>query len=204
MSAAPIESVVFDIGWVLIHLKYPPLHQYLCARGAVAPTLHTTLDACGLAEHECGRLTGSDFLARMNAALAAPVPAEELHALWISMFEPDQRMLALARQLSGSRRVYLLSNIGELHWSQLSREYRLDALGHGAALSYLAGVMKPAAGIYAYAEQRFALTPGRTVFIDDRAENIAAARARGWHGIVHEDYAATRAALADLGVCGGP
>ena len=55
--------------------------------------------------------------------------------------------------------------------------------------------MKPHAGIYAEAERRFALTPAATVFIDDRAENIAAARARGWHGIVHTDYARTRAAL---------
>ena len=86
--------------------------------------------------------------------------------------------------------MYLLSNIGDLHWAHLSREYRLHALGHGALPSYLAGVMKPHAGIYAEAERRFALTPQHTVFIDDRADNIAAACARGWHGIVHADYAA--------------
>jgi HAD superfamily hydrolase (TIGR01509 family) len=60
--------------------------------------------------------------------------------------------------------------------------------------------MKPHADIYAQAERRFALEPAATVFIDDRADNIDAARARGWHGIVHRDYAGTRAALRALAV----
>ncbi|MBV9696205.1 MAG: HAD family phosphatase, partial [Gammaproteobacteria bacterium] len=194
----PIESVVFDIGWVLIHLRYPPLHEFLCERGARAPTLHATLDACGLAEHECGRLAGEGFMARLNAALHTKAAPGELHTLWTTMFDPDEHMLELARRLSATHRVYLLSNIGDLHWAQLSRAYRLHELGHGAVLSYLAGVMKPAAGIYAEAERRFKLTPARTVFIDDRADNIAAAQGRGWHGIVHRDYAHTCAALARL------
>ena len=96
--------------------------------------------------------------------------------------------------------MFLLSNIGDLHWAHLSREYRLHAIGHGALPSYLAGVMKPHAGIYAEAERRFALEPAATVFIDDRADNIAGARARGWRGIVHGGYHGTLTALGDLGV----
>jgi len=195
-----VQNVVFDIGWVLIHLRYPPLHEFLSARGAAAPTLHATLDACGLAEHECGRLSGAQFMARLNDALHTPAAPGELQALWTAMFEPDERMLELARALATTHRVYLLSNIGDLHWGALSRAYRLHELGHGAVLSYRAGVMKPAAGIYAHAERHLELDPARTVFIDDRADNIEAARARGWHGIVHQDYAATRAALGQLGV----
>jgi 2-haloacid dehalogenase len=116
------------------------------------------------------------------------------------MFKLDPPMVDLAHRLSGRYRVYLLSNIGDLHWVHLSREYGLHAIGHGALPSYLAGVMKPHAGIYAEAERRFALTPPATVFIDDRADNIAAARARGWHGIVHADYPSTRRALRSLNV----
>jgi HAD superfamily hydrolase (TIGR01509 family) len=96
--------------------------------------------------------------------------------------------------------VFLLSNIGDLHWAHLAREYRLHALGHGALPSYVAGVMKPHAGIYAQAERRFTLEPAATVFIDDRADNVAAARARGWNGIVHQDHAGTLAGLRALAV----
>jgi HAD superfamily hydrolase (TIGR01509 family) len=60
--------------------------------------------------------------------------------------------------------------------------------------------MKPHERIYVEAERRFALEPAATVFIDDRAVNITAARSRGWHGIVHTGHAATVAALQDLGI----
>jgi len=36
--------------------------------------------------------------------------------------------------------VFLLSNIGDLHWAHLAREYRLHAIGHGALPSYLGGL----------------------------------------------------------------
>jgi HAD superfamily hydrolase (TIGR01509 family) len=60
--------------------------------------------------------------------------------------------------------------------------------------------MKPHEGIYIEAERRFALEPAETVFIDDRADNIASARARGWHGIVHSGYPTTVTALRALEV----
>ncbi len=116
------------------------------------------------------------------------------------MFELQPRMVNLAHRLSERYRVYLLSNVGDLHWAHLSREYRLHHIGHGVLLSYLAGVMKPNAAIYIEAERRFNLTPAQTVFIDDRAENIVAARSRGWHGIVHSGFDPTVAALRALTV----
>ena len=60
--------------------------------------------------------------------------------------------------------------------------------------------MKPHAGIYAEAERRFALEPAATVFVDDRADNIAAACGRGWQGIVHTGYQSTVGALRGLDV----
>jgi len=200
MPPPAISNIVFDIGWVFVRLNYRPLLEFLGARGAHAPDMATVTAAIALEEHECGREHGGEMLARLAALATEPVAHAELHARWVGMFELDTAMVALAHRLSEEHRVYLLSNIGDLHWAHLSREFGLHGIGHGALPSYLAGVMKPEAGIYAEAERRFALTPAHTVFVDDRDENIAAARARGWHGIVHQDYAGTRAALRALGV----
>jgi HAD superfamily hydrolase (TIGR01509 family) len=116
------------------------------------------------------------------------------------MLELEPAMVELAHRLSEAYRVYLLSNIGDLHWAHLSREYRFHRIGHGALPSYLAGVMKPHEGIYAEAERRFALEPAATVFIDDRSDNVATARGRGWQGIVHGGYQSTVEALRGLKV----
>lgn len=200
MSAPVIRNVVFDIGWVLMRLKYQPLLELLRSRGVEADDLHSVLARAALEDHESGRLHGRGLLERLAALARAPVSVEELYAYWTDMFELEPEMVELAHRLSEAHRVYLLSNIGDLHWAHLSREYRFHRIGHGALPSYLAGVMKPHQGIYAEAERRFALEPAATVFIDDRADNIAAAQGRGWHGIVHGGYASTLRALRGLEV----
>jgi 2-haloacid dehalogenase len=200
--AAPraIRTIVFDIGWVLVRLNYRPLLGLLQARGADVADRDAVMARIQLEDHETGRLPGRALLERLAALARVPVALEEVQAQWLDMFELEPPMIELAHRLSEHYGVYLLSNIGDLHWAHLAREYRLHAIGHGALPSYLAGVMKPDAGIYAEAERRFALEPLATVFIDDRPDNVVAARGRGWHGIVHADYRGTLDALRRLGV----
>jgi FMN phosphatase YigB (HAD superfamily) len=195
-----IRNIVFDIGWVLVRLDYRPILAHLAAHGATVRERDVLMDSIALTEHECGRMCGQGLIEKLAALAPRPPPLAATAAHWLNMFEVDPAMVELAHRLSERYRVYLLSNIGDLHWAQLMREFRLHTIGHGALPSYLAGCMKPHADIYAEAERRFALTPAATVFIDDRADNIAAATARGWHGIVHRDFAGTRAALRELAV----
>ena len=197
-----IRNIVFDIGWVLVRLDYRPLLGFLQAHGARLGDREAVMTRIRLEEHETGRLPGHGLLERLAGLTdaRAAVSLEETRAKWLDMFELEPAMVALAHRLSARYRVFLLSNIGDLHWAHLSREYRLHAIGHGALPSYLAGVMKPDPGIYAEAERRFALEPSATVFVDDRADNIAVARTRGWHGIVHGGYDGTVAALRELDV----
>lgn len=195
-----IRNVVFDIGWVFVRLNHRPFLDFLAAHGADAPDLGSVLARIALEDHECGRLDGRGLLERCAALAPRPMSLEAARASWVSMFDLQPAMVDLARRLSERYRVYLLSNVGDLHWEHLSREYQLHRIGHGALPSFVAGVMKPDEGIYAEAERRFSLIPAETVFIDDRPENIATARRRGWHGIVHEGYDTTVPALRDLGV----
>ena len=195
-----IRNIVFDIGWVFVHLNPRPVIEFLAAHGVEATNIEALCASIVLEDHESGRVHGGVLLDRLAALARQPVVLEHLHAKWVDMFELQPAMVDLAHRLSERYRVYLLSNIGDLHWAHLSREYRLHHIGHGVLPSYLAGVMKPHAGIYIEAERRFNLTPAETVFIDDRAENIDAARARGWHGIVHSGHARTVAALQALKV----
>lgn len=195
-----MRNVVFDIGWVFVRLNPQPFLEFLRAHGADAPDLNSVLNSVALQEHECGRLVGRELLERFANLARRPIDLVAVHASWVGIFELQPQMVALAHRLSERYRVYLLSNIGDLHWAHLSREYGLHRIGHGALPSFLAGVMKPEPGIYAEAERRFALEPAATVFIDDREENVRAARARGWQAIEHKNTTSTVSALAALGV----
>ncbi|MCI0434978.1 MAG: HAD-IA family hydrolase, partial [Gemmatimonadetes bacterium] len=153
-----------------------------------------------LERHETGELPGAGLLENLARLGRRPMNAAALRARWIDMFELQVPMVTLARRLAERYRVHLLSNVGDLHWVHLSREYGLHRIGHGALPSFVAGAMKPQPRIYAEAERRFGLDPLATVFIDDLPANVESARRRGWHGIEHVGYRETVRALAELGV----
>ena len=195
-----IRNIVFDVGWVLEHLDYSPLTEFLKAHGADVTQRREVWSRIELERHETGALGGEELLANLARLGTRPMNVAELRAHWMNMFELQPAMIELAQRLATRYRVHLLSNVGDLHWMQLVQAYQLDRVGHGALPSFEAGFMKPHPGIYALAEQRFGLEPAATVFIDDLAANVDGARARGWRGIEHKNYADTVAALAALGV----
>jgi HAD superfamily hydrolase (TIGR01509 family) len=201
MSAVrPPTSLVFDVGGVLVELRYRSFVDYLSAAGGDLRDLRTWAAVVGLEHHESGRLDGARFLERVARSVRTPLDPDELHARWLDMFAPEREMLALVRALMAEHRVYLLSNVGDLHWGHLDASYGIASLAHGALPSYLAGSRKPDPQIYRAAEAEFGLDPGDTVFIDDLAENVLAARGCGWRAIEHRSPAETRAALAALGI----
>ncbi len=195
-----ISQVVFDIGQVLVKLRPAPLFALLAEHGYQPDDLERVARRIGIVEHETGRLDGAGLLANVAALAPRPPDPTRLQAAWLDMFEPDRRMIELAVRLRTTHRVFLLSNVGDLHWARLRGVWRIHELAHDALPSFEVGVMKPDEAIYREAERRFALDPARTVFIDDRAENVAAARNRGWQAIVHGDTEHTLRALRALGV----
>jgi putative hydrolase of the HAD superfamily len=58
-----------------------------------------------------------------------------------------------------------------------------------------AGLLKPDAAFYRHAEGRFGASGAEVVFLDDRPEHVAAARAIGWQA---HRFTTTQQALADL------
>lgn len=195
-----IRAVVFDIGWVLLHLDYSRLTRFLREHGADVADMRQIVARIELVRHETGQLPGDEFLANVASLASRSVDIAALREHWNDMFEPQEAMVRLAERLATRYRVHLLSNIGDLHWQHVVHHYGLDRLGHGALPSFVAGVMKPDPQIYAQAEARFGLEPRATVFIDDLEANVEAARARGWHAVRHSSYPETTAALAALGV----
>jgi FMN phosphatase YigB (HAD superfamily) len=195
-----MRNIVFDVGGVLVQLRYAAFIDYLAAAGADVSDLRTWAALVGLEHHEAGKLDGPRFLARIAAATPRALDPVELGRRWIDMFAPDQQMLELARALKAGHRVFLLSNVGDLHWAHLDELFGLSGLVHGALPSFVAGVRKPDEAIYRAAEAEFELHPAETVFVDDLAANVAAARSCGWSAIQQSSAAGTRASLAALGV----
>ena len=195
-----IRNVVFDVGGVMLRLRYQPFVRYLQEAGADLSDLPSWLATIGLEEHERGEIPGAELLARVSATARTPLDPQDLNRRWLDMFERTDEMFELAAGLMARHRVYLLSNVGDLHWAHMDREYGIERVGHGAIASFRVGAIKPQPEIYRIAEERLGLDPRATVFVDDLARNVAGARACGWNAIHHVNPATTREALAALGV----
>jgi FMN phosphatase YigB (HAD superfamily) len=195
-----IRNVIFDVGGVLLRLRYQPFIDYLAAAGIDMTDLPRWLERVDLAAHERGEITGEELLGRVAAMAPRPLEPGELRARWLDMFDRAHEMFDLASGLMGEHRVYLLSNVGDLHWRHLDARYGLEGLTHGVLASFRVGVIKPSAAIYREAERRFGLEPEATVFVDDLPANVAGAEAVGWRAIHHRSPADTRRQLRALGV----
>ena len=61
--------------------------------------------------------------------------------------------------------------------------------------SHEVGLKKPDPAIYALAQRRLEVQPGEIVFLDDVSGHVDAARAAGWHAVLHES---TPGSIAEL------
>jgi HAD superfamily hydrolase (TIGR01509 family) len=195
-----IRNVVFDVGGVLVRLRYQGFIDYMSGAGVDMSDLPAWLARIDLEAHERGEVSGAQMIERMAGMARRPIDPRELERRWLDLFERADDMFELARRLMDQHRVYLLSNAGDLHWRFLDEQYGLERLTHGAIASFQVGTAKPSASIYREAERRFALEPQATVFVDDLAPNVRGAQACGWHAIRHRSATDTRQRLRELGV----
>jgi putative hydrolase of the HAD superfamily len=202
VDSANIDTVIFDVGWVLVELDFQPLLGCLAQHtptGSSSYNMKEVIAAIDLEAHERGELSGAALIDRLHG-LTPDADRMQVKRSWLDMFRPVESMFELARKLGDRYRVHLLSNVGDLHWAHLNAKYDLRRLVDGALPSFQAGVMKPHAEIYRLAEERFELEPDRTVFIDDLEPNVLAAELRGWHAIHHQSPTQTLQSLRELGV----
>ena len=195
-----IRNVVFDIGGVLLRLRYHSFIEYLAGAGIDMTNLPKWLEQVDLAGHERGEIGGEELLGRIAAMARRPLDTAELRSRWLDMFDRAHEMFDLAAGLKADYRVFLLSNIGDLHWTHLNARYGFEGLTHGVVASFRVGAIKPSAAIYRETERMFGLDPSATVLIDDLPPNVAGAQACGWRAIHHRDAVETCRQLRALGV----
>ena len=85
--------------------------------------------------------------------------------------------------------VYILSNYGKTPIKYAYEHMKFFKEVHGMIISSEVGCIKPEPEIYEILFDKFGLVPGECVFIDDRADNIEAAKDMGMSGIVFENIA---------------
>ncbi|KXN92452.1 Alpha-D-glucose-1-phosphate phosphatase YihX [Leucoagaricus sp. SymC.cos] len=104
----------------------------------------------------------------------------------------------LKEQFNGSLRIYAMSNISLPDWEILRTKPADWSIFDEVFTSGSAGERKPNLGFYRHVITATGLQPQRTVFVDDKLENVLSARSLGFCGIVFDGPSAVKRALRNL------
>jgi putative hydrolase of the HAD superfamily len=198
-----IRAVLFDFGQVLSGPPDPLAWRRMqTILGVTDPDFH---DAYWRHRHnyDLGVLDGCAYWRTVAADLHRPLAGTQLDELidadidlWT---QPNQPMIDWARSLqSGGTATAILSNIGDaMEIGILQRFPWLGQFTHHT-FSHRLRIAKPDERIYRHAIAAIAVSPQEALFIDDRIENVDAARALGIHAI---QYVGQEAFLRELESC---
>jgi putative hydrolase of the HAD superfamily len=152
-------------------------------------------------DYEAGRVSTAVFLGLVRETCRLRGTDEQLRAAFADMFWPNPEVCDLVPLLAPRYRLVLLSNTNELHAAFFQRSFA-DVLRHfdHLVLSFEIGIRKPLAGFFEHCQRLAGAAPQDCIFIDDLPDNVGAAQALGWHGIVYKPGNDLPGALERLGV----
>ena len=193
-----IRAVVFDIGDVLERNprtgwaeKWEVLLQLSPGEfgSRVGPAVHAG---------SIGTITLADYERQVGELLN--IDATQVDALMIDAWQEyvgtlNQEVAAYFASLRPRYRTAILSNSFVGAREREDELYTFTDMCDMVIYSHEEGVMKPERRIYEILVERLGVAPHEIVFLDDREENIAAARDIGIHAVVFHD---TDQAIADV------
>ena len=197
-----LRAVVFDIGGVLYGWDLRALYAKLIDDPArldwflshiVTPEWHF--------QHDEGR-TAAETTAELIAAY--PDERDLIEAYiprWMdSITGPVPGMIELVDELAArDMPLYAITNFSHEFWPRLRETAPVFDHFRDILVSGEERLIKPDPAIFALGIRRFGIDPAVTLFIDDRLDNVEAARAQGYLGHHFVGVAALRAALFGAG-----
>ncbi|MEA5465336.1 HAD family hydrolase [Leptothoe sp. PORK10 BA2] len=190
-SYAQIDSIVFDLGGVIVNLDYGLTIQAFSKLAGYDITQQYSQQSQAevFSKFEIGSITANEFRQGLTQLLRFEAKEHDIDQAWSALildFPPER--VELLRQLGQQKRIFLLSNINELHLATSDRKFT-EAMGtdigtladqfERAYYSHLVGDRKPNASIFQRVIDENNLDPARTLFLDDTAHNLVGAQQVG-------------------------
>ena len=202
-----LRAVVFDYGMVLSGPREPEAHAALLRITGMPLERFENLYWADRPAYDEGKLTGIGFWRKFLREAGLPQneeTAEELNALDGRMWSTENpAMVAWQRALKERGLLTaILSNIGDDVLASVERAFdwihNFDVL----VWSYQLGVAKPDPAIYLHTLAELGVEAGETLFIDDKQDNVEAARALGIQAIQFSSVERLREELIAAGLEG--
>jgi len=183
-----IDALLFDLGGVVVDVDFARVTQRwaeLSGSDADALRRRFSLDDAYM-RHERGAIDASAYFAALRETLGIDISDAEFLDGWNAIFGgviPGIEPL-LARAASRLP-LYLFSNTNPTHEDYWVREYaRTLAPFRRVFVSSSIGLRKPDRAAFDHVASEIGAAPGRILFFDDSAENVAGARTAGLQAVL--------------------
>ncbi|MGF1609482.1 MAG: HAD family hydrolase [Kiloniellales bacterium] len=201
MAEPPVDSVIFDLGGVLIDWNPRYLYRRLFDdEAAMEAFLVEVWNTDWIRQHDAGR-PFAETVAELTALF--PHHAEPIRALQDRWPETmggaiDDTVALLDDLRTRGLSLYALSNFSAETFPHARERFDFLAWFDGLVISGECGLLKPDPRIYRLLFERYGIDPQRALFIDDVADNVAGAEAVGLRARRFTTPAALRRDLSDL------
>jgi HAD superfamily hydrolase (TIGR01509 family) len=188
MNLKPIRNIIFDFGGVIININNQLTVKAFQNLGW--KDLYEANDQSFSKELFCtlekGNTSPEAFRNNVRQLIGKQIPDNVIDQAWNAMILdiPAERIRYL-EELKKSYKLYLLSNTNEIHRMCFHQNFKQDFgysfydLFERNFYSHEMGMRKPDPQIFLEALKEANLVPEETLFIDDLAENIEAAKTVG-------------------------
>ena len=181
-----IEVVVFDLGGVIVNVNFNSALGMLFDNSGKLNTALPNYPSISklMQEYATGKIGAPDFHERLVDHLGLELSFDDFITSSNEAIEPgDDGIESIVRSLGEEYRLAILSNTNPVHFDHIKKKYTIIGLFEHILLSYEIGVMKPAVLAYEKLIAATSKSPQKHLFIDDRIENINAAKELGIDGI---------------------
>ena len=174
-----IQSFVFDLGNVIYNFDFTKVITFLNEYdGRVGPLVFPSLKKT-LAEYELGRITSEQFFSEVRVKTGFRGDYETFRKGFSDIFEENQEVAPVVHDLLDHYPLFVLSNTNQMHIEFITNRFPLLNKVRGHVYSYEEGLAKPDLRIFKRAIERFLIHPESTLYVDDNADNVAAAASVG-------------------------
>ena len=197
-----MEALAFDLGRVLFDFDYNLALKKIEEKIRIPKEeIIQVLFYEGFAEDfERGKVSSYDFYLKFKEKTGLALDYQEFVPIWCDIFILKEETLSLIENLKPLYRIFLISNINELHYNFLKERYPyVFSLFEKEVLSFKVGFTKPSPQIYDYLLKEAGLSKEDLVYIDDREDLIEEAKSQGFISIRFKDIEQCREELNRLG-----
>jgi putative hydrolase of the HAD superfamily len=189
MKADQFETIIFDLGGVIIDLNYDLTRSAFEELGlADFQSTYSQFSQSSLFDdYETGKISSQRFINTLLPHLPNGCTANEVVHAWNAMIMsvPQAKIALLDKLRTDKNRIYLLSNTNEIHMQKVRREWgkvterSMESFFDRMFLSYEIGLRKPDVEIFEYVCGKIGSDPGKVLFIDDSPQHIEGAKKAG-------------------------